>query len=90
VNNGQVTSGIQLSATATATSYLTVYYEIPSTFVLQLGDREINGILPYGSTGIVVIQCHGILLTRTDRRILTSPVAGDWTLELCGHADSRY
>jgi len=56
------------------------------TFVLQLGDRFWNLALPV--TGILEFSC-GIMLSRVDQRILTSSVAGPWSLELTGRADVR-
>jgi hypothetical protein len=59
----------------------------PVTFTLQLGDRVWNLVLP--STGILAIPVDSISLDRTDARILTPAVAGDWGLELVGWGDVR-
>ena len=62
-------------------------------FTLQLGGRVWNLALPV--TGILTIPCatipgSGIELNQDDVRTLTSAVAGDWAVELIGHADIRY
>lgn len=55
---------------------------------LQLGDRSMS--LATDATGKIVIAPVAFLLTRNDRRILTSQTPGSWTLELMGYADARY
>jgi len=58
------------------------------SFTLQLGDRTWALTLP--ATGILVIGYVGVLLGRTDQRILTPATPGIWTLELMGVADRRF
>jgi hypothetical protein len=61
----------------------------PTTaFTLQLGDR--TWTLTTDVSGKVIIAPVGIMLSRNDRRILTSAVNGNWNLELMGHADERF
>lgn len=61
----------------------------PSTaFTLQLGDRSYN--LLTDASGKLELQRTGFMLSRNDRRILTSVTGGNWTLELFGFADERY
>jgi hypothetical protein len=61
----------------------------PSTaFTLMLGDRQF-GLLTDAS-GKLTLAPVGFLLDRSMRRVLTSATAGNWTLELMGHADARY
>lgn len=61
----------------------------PATaFTLQLGDRFWN--LTTDATGRVVMASISMLLSRNDRRILTSVTAGNWNLELMGYADERF
>jgi hypothetical protein len=57
-------------------------------FNLQLGDRVWSLTLP--ASGILVMSDVNILLGRNDRRVLTSSLPGEWTLELTGFADNRY
>lgn len=57
-------------------------------FTLQLGDRTWNLTLP--ASGILVIAPIRLLLGRSDNRVLTSPTAGQWTVELMGICDDRY
>ncbi len=61
---------------------------VSTAFTVQLGDR--NWTLTTNTTGLAVIAPVGIMLTRNDRRLLTGASAGNWTLELMGHADERY
>lgn len=61
---------------------------VTTAFTLQLGDR--NWTMSTDATGKVIIAPVGIMLSRNDRRILTSVTAGNWTLELMGYADERY
>lgn len=61
---------------------------VSTTFTLQLGNRNWN--LATTANGFCLISPIGILLTRNDRRILTSATAGNWTLELTGRADERF
>lgn len=57
-------------------------------FTLQLGDRTWNLVMP--ATQCMTIGAPmRLLLSRNDRRVLTSAVTGEWTLELTGHADTR-
>jgi hypothetical protein len=55
-------------------------------FTLQLGDRYWN--LALTNTGILEFSTK-LLLSRTDKRLLTSIFPGAWTLELMGYADVR-
>lgn len=61
---------------------------VTTVFTLQLGDR--NWSMSTDATGKVIIAPVAILLGRNDRRLLTSATAGNWTLELMGHADKRF
>jgi hypothetical protein len=61
---------------------------VTTAFTLQLGDR--NWSMATDATGKVIMSSVAILLSRNDRRILTSGTAGNWTLELMGIADERY
>lgn len=61
---------------------------VSTAFTLQLGDR--NWSMTTDATGKVVIAPVAILMGRNERRILTSATAGNWTLELMGHADERF
>jgi hypothetical protein len=54
---------------------------------LQLGMRV--WVLTIPATGFIVISPLWLVLDRTDQRILTASVAGQYTLELMGHADTR-
>lgn len=61
----------------------------PATaFTLQLGDRSFS--LLTDTSGRLILSRTGFMLSRNDRRILTSSTAGNWTLELFGFADERY
>jgi len=55
---------------------------------LQLGDRIWQLVIP--PSGILTIGYTGIVLSRTDARILTPGSPGVYTLELCGIADKRF
>lgn len=58
------------------------------TFTLQLGDRTWNLVMP--ATQFLMLGAPlGLMLGRNDPRTLTSATAGEWTLELMGHADTR-
>jgi len=59
-----------------------------SAFTLNLGDRSWDVLT--NVNGLFHIPYAGILLARNDTRVLTSAVAGNWTLELTGFADERY
>lgn len=54
---------------------------------IQLGDRQWPVIIP--ATGILVIAPIAVRLGRSDNRVLTAAVAGDYSLELMGYADTR-
>lgn len=56
---------------------------------LQLGDRG-PWSLTIPAAGILVIAPVAIYLGRNDIRSLTAASAGDFTLELMGHADTRW
>ena len=60
----------------------------PGAITLQLGDRTWALNIP--ATGILTIGYVGLILNRTDARILTPAAAGIFTLELMGIADRRY
>lgn len=55
---------------------------------LQLGDRIWQLNIP--ATGILTIGYVGLILGRSDARILTPAAAGIFTLELMGIADRRF
>lgn len=55
---------------------------------VQAGDRYWN--LATDATGKIVIAPVSMLLSRNDRRILTSVTPGNWTLELMGWGDERF
>jgi len=55
---------------------------------LQLGDRFWTINIP--AAGIYVIAPVAIYLGRDDARGITAGIAGDYTLELMGHADTRW
>lgn len=55
---------------------------------LQLGDRIWQLNIP--ATGILTIGYVGLILGRSDARILTPAAAGVYTLELMGIADRRF
>lgn len=57
-------------------------------FTLQLGDRVWNLVMP-ASQFFFIGAPMGMMLSRNDRRLLSSSVAGEWTLELMGRADTR-
>jgi hypothetical protein len=59
-----------------------------TAFTLQLGDRSF-GLLT-DAQGRMLLPQTGFMLSRNDRRILTSATGGNWTLELFGFADERY
>jgi hypothetical protein len=59
-----------------------------TAYTLQLGDRIWT--LTTAPAGFNLIAPLSLLLTRSDRRVLTSATQGDWTLELMGFADVRY
>jgi hypothetical protein len=60
---------------------------VSAPFTLQLGDRVWNLTLP--ATGILTIGCEPMTLERTDPRILSSSIAGAWSLEIIGFGDVR-
>jgi hypothetical protein len=55
---------------------------------VQLGDRDWTLTIP--ASGVLVIAPVSILLSRSDNRVLTASVAGDYSMELMGWADERY
>lgn len=78
---GAGTAGAIYAGSLTAT----VSSLVDAPFTLKLGKRVWNLLLP--PTGILVIAPVQFSLGRNDDRILTSPVPGDWALELCGYAN---
>lgn len=80
INNATATAGYSAQIVASTTSGGT-------PFTLQLGDRTWNLSLP--PTGILTIAPVKLFLGRNSNRVLSSPVAGDWGLELMGRADVR-
>lgn len=61
----------------------------PATaFTLNLGDRQWS--LVTDASGKVILAPVAVLLSRNDRRLLTSATSGNWNLELMGHADERF
>jgi hypothetical protein len=61
---------------------------ISTAFTLQLGDRLWSGVT--NAQGFYILSPVGILLGRSERRVLTVGGAGAWSLELMGFADERY
>jgi hypothetical protein len=61
---------------------------VTTAFTLQLGDRTWN--LSTDATGKVILAPVAVMLSRNDRRLLTSVTNGNWNLELMGHADERF
>lgn len=61
---------------------------VTTAFTLQIGDR--TWTMSTDATGKVIIAPVALLLSRNDRRILTSVTSGNWNLELMGHADERF
>jgi len=57
-------------------------------FNLNIGNRSWD--LVTDNTGKAILSPIALLLTRNDRRLLSSPVSGNWTLELMGTADARF
>ncbi len=61
---------------------------VTTAFTLQLGDRFWN--LSTDATGKVILAPVAVMLSRNDRRLLTSVTNGNWNLELMGHGDERF
>ncbi len=80
---GAATAGSVYGAEIVATPI----FSLPP-FTLKLGRRVWSLLLP--ATGIMVISPVAISLSRSSDRLLTSPVAGDWSLELLGRTDTKY
>jgi hypothetical protein len=59
----------------------------PGNVQLQLGDRTWPLTIP--ATGFIVIAPIAMRLSRSDNRFLTASAAGNYTVELMGHADNR-
>ena len=59
-----------------------------ATGTIQLGDRIWPFVIP-ASQILFIGAPLGICLSRSDARILTAAVAGEYTFELMGHADTR-
>jgi hypothetical protein len=59
-----------------------------TAFTLQLGDRSFNVLTD--PEGRWHIMGTAFMLSRNDRRILTSTTNAEWTLELFGYADERF
>jgi hypothetical protein len=57
------------------------------SITLQLGDRVWSLTIP--ASGIIVISPIAVMLERSDLRILTASVTGQYTLELMGNCDDR-
>ena len=89
----------ELIADATSNITLNPQWEVPEIIravlitgpagavTLQLGDRTWNLTIP--AAGFILISPLWLLLSRSDNRILTAASAGNYTLELMGHADTR-
>ena len=85
-------SGINVQANANASGAGAIYAaEITATpllsgtpFTLKLGKRFWSLVMP--ASGILVIAPVSFSLSRSDDRILSSLVPGDWALELSGYA----
>ncbi len=84
-------AGINVQANALATVGATYAAEITATpilsgtpFTLKLGKRFWSLIMP--ASGILVIAPVSFSLSRSDDRILSSLVPGDWAFELSGYA----
>jgi hypothetical protein len=61
---------------------------VNAAVTVQLGDRTWNLLI--GVSGFINLQHLGLLLGRSDNRILTATVPGNYTFELMGHADVRW
>lgn len=83
INNNAGSAAAVYHAMITATP---VVSELGTSFSLQLGRRAWNLLLP--PTGILVIAPIQIALGRSDTRQLSASVAGDWSFELMGYADT--
>lgn len=59
-----------------------------TAFTLQLGKRNWQLVLPV--TGIIPIAPVYFSMNPQDPRVLTSATAGNWAMEIMGHADIRY
>lgn len=59
-----------------------------AAFTLNVGKRQWN--LTMTASGILVIGPIQISLGRYDNRVLTSATPGNWTLELCGHTETKF
>lgn len=59
-----------------------------SPVTLTIGNRALD-VMTDGQ-GKFALPFISMLLTRNDRRLLNSPVPGNWTLELMGYADARF
>jgi len=62
------------------------YSGVGTGFNLQLGKRSWQLLLP--ETGILLISPIQVKLGRSDQRNLIASVAGDWSLELMGYAET--
>lgn len=87
---GYVTAQLTLSPTYEVTERIeSIIITGPAGNVtLQLGDRNWSLTIP--ATGIITIGPVAIYLGRSDPRILVASTPGNYTLELMGHADSRW
>jgi hypothetical protein len=65
---------------------LTAFYQTASSFILQLGQRVWNLVLPV--TGILTIGPVQMKLSRSSVRQLTGSIPGDWAFELTGYAET--
>lgn len=59
-----------------------------TAFTLQLGDRFFNVLTDV--QGKFLLANVALMLSRNDRRLLTSATGGNWTLELMGYGDERF
>jgi|SRR5882672_4010793 len=59
----------------------------PGNIIVQLGDRTWQLAIP--PVGYIILAPLMLILGRTDQRILTGVVSGQYTMELMGHADTR-
>jgi hypothetical protein len=90
VNGIATVAIVAIAADATGTydaqGTITQVLNTGTPFNLKLGKRSWNLLLP--PTGILVIAPVQIPLDRDADRYLTGSVAGDWSFELMGYADT--
>lgn len=85
-SNNTITLQASYEMTERVTSIL-ITGPAAANVVLQLGDRVWNLII--GVSGYINLGNLDLILSRSDTRQLTATVAGDYMLELMGHADDR-